>query len=115
MLQWNRSKLGSPESIRAKLPACYSQEFDACLKEYRAAKSGNLPQQPTPYCAPFVALVEANTAADWDAALELVPYCSDPKATAVVQKRPSIWAPLAVLGLAVGVVAIAVNVTGSRF
>lgn len=117
MLQWNRrADLGSPATdVRAKLPACYSQEFDDCLIEYRrAVKAGEQPR-PSAYCDQYYPIV-ANTPGEiWDEAMDLMPYCPGGAAAKPKKDTSGVWPALAVISVMGGLLAIVVNVSGARF
>lgn len=117
MLEWNHQVgLGiTPQEIRAQLPPCYSKEFDDCIQENRRAREAKTPPQPSAYCDQYYAIIQSAPDAEWNAALDLVPYCSGGTPTALKKSQPSILLPLGLIGLVAGAVAIVVNATGSRF
>lgn len=74
-LAWSLGQ--TPQEVRAKLPACYSQEFDDCITEVDAARQENRPLRETPYCAPYIAVIRDTPNPVFADALKLVPYCGE--------------------------------------
>jgi hypothetical protein len=116
MLQWNKSSLGQTpaEILRAKLPACYSQEFDECVLEASNARKENRPPKPSAYCDKYYPIISGTTNEIWDEAMKSVPYCPGPGASAK-RDTSGIWPALAAVGVMGGVLAIVVNAAGARF
>lgn len=98
-----------PEDVRAKLPACYSQEFDKCLAEFRAAERQGRQPVPSPYCDPFYKVVQENTSEVWDAALTLIPYCPAPTSTAQAGAAGSSGSGVAVAAIIAGALGLAIG------
>lgn len=113
-LVWNT--LGSPATdLRAKLPACYSQEFDDCVVEANRARRAGEQPKPSSFCDQYYPIIYSTPNEVWDEAMTLIPYCSDGAAQEKKRDTSGVWPALAVIGVMGGLLAIVVNAAGARF
>ncbi len=80
-------KITTASAVRGLLPECYSEELDACLDEFLAARHENRPADFSAECAPYYPVWRDATSEAWNQALDSMDYCPAPK--------PSISAPVA--------------------
>jgi hypothetical protein len=62
-----------PSELLARLPPCYSNEFDLCVGDFQAKKPvGEL----SSYCTKYYDLFQNTSDMVWNAAIDSMPYCS---------------------------------------
>jgi hypothetical protein len=88
MIQW----LG-----QVQLPSCYSQEFDACIDDYRTKQ----PAELSAFCSKYYDLWKNTPEAAWNSAMDAMPICSTEAPKSKIPS-PLLFLGVGLLGVLIG-------------